>query len=61
MFHAGHVAALKAARAFGDFLLVGVHTDEAVQARRGVHHPILSLHERSLSVLSCRYVDEARL
>jgi hypothetical protein len=25
---------------------------------RGAHHPIMHLHERSLSVLACRYVDE---
>lgn len=58
MFHPGHVEALRAARSYGDFLLVGVHTDEAVAARRGPHYPILSLHERSLSVLACKYVDE---
>ena len=58
MFHAGHVEALRAARNFGDFILCGVHTDEAVTARRGPHYPILSLHERSLSVLACKYVDE---
>ena len=42
----------------GDFLLVGVHTDEDVQERRGPHLPIMDLHERSLSVLACKYVDE---
>lgn len=25
---------------------------------RGPHRPIMNLHERSLSVLACRYVDE---
>ncbi|KAG2485044.1 hypothetical protein HYH03_016143 [Edaphochlamys debaryana] len=57
-FHPGHVKILKAAKAQGDFLLVGIHTDEEVQARRGPHLPIMNLHERSLSVLSCKYVDE---
>ncbi|KAG2422672.1 hypothetical protein HXX76_015837 [Chlamydomonas incerta] len=57
-FHPGHVKILKAAKAQGDFLLVGLHTDEDVQARRGPHLPIMNLHERSLSVLSCKYVDE---
>lgn len=27
-------------------------------ANRGLNHPIMHLHERSLSVLACRYVDE---
>ncbi|GAQ92628.1 CTP:phosphorylethanolamine cytidyltransferase [Klebsormidium nitens] len=58
MFHAGHVEILRAARALGDFLLVGLHPDTVITAHRGPHHPIMNLHERSLSVLACRYVDE---
>ncbi|XVF29765.1 hypothetical protein REPUB_Repub15cG0150300 [Reevesia pubescens] len=58
LFHAGHVEILRVARELGDFLLVGIHNDQAVSAKRGVHHPIMNLHERSLSVLACRYVDE---
>lgn len=46
------------AKQAGDFLLVGIHTDEDVTERRGPHLPIMGLHERALSVLSCRYVDE---
>mmetsp|Transcript_24262 Transcript_24262/g.60412 ORF Transcript_24262/g.60412 Transcript_24262/m.60412 type:complete len:138 (-) Transcript_24262:945-1358(-) len=42
----------------GDFLLVGIHDDATVNARLGHNFPILNLHERTLSVLSCRYVDE---
>lgn len=58
LFHAGHVEILKRTRELGDFLLVGVHTDETVSEHRGSHYPIMQLHERSLSVLACRYVDE---
>lgn len=58
VFHPGHVKILEAAKAQGDFLLVGLHTDEDVTARRGPHLPILNLHERSLSVLACKHVDE---
>ncbi|KAG6546431.1 hypothetical protein Mapa_011979 [Marchantia paleacea] len=58
LFHAGHVETLKRAREMGDFLLVGIHTDQTVSSHRGRHHPIMNLHERSLSVLACRYVDE---
>jgi len=58
LFHAGHVEILKYARNLGDFLLVGLHTDQIISAHRGPHHPIMNLHERSLSVLACRYVDE---
>lgn len=58
LFHAGHVEILRVARDRGDFLLVGIHTDQTVSAHRGAHRPIMNLHERSLSVLACRYVDE---
>ncbi|KAF2604939.1 hypothetical protein F2Q70_00024820 [Brassica cretica] len=49
---------LRRARELGDFLLVGIHNDQTVSAKRGAHRPIMNLHERSLSVLACRYVDE---
>ncbi|XP_072996454.1 ethanolamine-phosphate cytidylyltransferase-like [Typha latifolia] len=58
LFHAGHVEILRIARELGDFLLVGIHTDQTVSATRGAHRPIMNLHERSLSVLACRHVDE---
>lgn len=58
LFHAGHVEILHRARELGDFLLVGIHTDQTVSGNRGLHHPIMNLHERSLSVLACRFVDE---
>ncbi|XP_020241710.1 ethanolamine-phosphate cytidylyltransferase [Asparagus officinalis] len=58
LFHAGHVEILRLARELGDFLLVGIHTDQTVSSTRGAHRPIMNLHERSLSVLACRYVDE---
>lgn len=58
MFHIGHVAVFKAAKALGDFLIVGVHTDNEVNRIKGGNYPIMNLHERVLCVLSCRYVDE---
>ncbi|KAK6789828.1 hypothetical protein RDI58_013628 [Solanum bulbocastanum] len=65
LFHAGHVETiflpsqiLRSARQLGDFLLVGVYTDETISELRGDQYPLMNLHERSLSVLACRYVDE---
>jgi hypothetical protein len=55
-----HTGVPQEARKLGDFLLVGLHTDEDVSGRRGPHLPIMNLHERSLSVLACKHVDEAR-
>ncbi|KAK1367473.1 Ethanolamine-phosphate cytidylyltransferase [Heracleum sosnowskyi] len=58
LFHAGHVEILKNARKLGDFLLVGIYTDQTISEHRGSHFPLMHLHERSLSVLACRHVDE---
>ena len=58
LFHSGHVRFLERARALGDFLIVGVHEDAAVRARRGVRHPVLNAQERALGVMACRHADE---
>ena len=56
LFHYGHVEFLKKASVFGDHLLVGISSDEEVQANK--RNPILSMEERAASVAGCRYVDE---
>ncbi len=56
LFHYGHVNFLRTAREHGDYLLVGVHSDEVV--RNYKRAPILSMDERVASVAGCRYVDE---
>jgi len=58
LFHVGHVHALKQAKELGDFLIVGVHSDQELNAIRGTNYPIMNLHERALCVLSCKYADE---
>jgi cytidyltransferase-like protein len=56
LFHLGHVNLFKKARALGDYLIVGVHSDEDVEFYK--RKPILSLKERSEVIRSCKYVDE---
>lgn len=58
LFHIGHVEALKQAKALGTYLIVGIHEDAVVNAIKGENLPIMNVHERVLSVLACRYVDE---
>ena len=52
---------LKAAAALGDYVIVGVHSDRVVNETRGANYPILNMHERVLSVLGCKYVDDVLL
>jgi len=56
LFHYGHMNFLKQARTHGDFLLVGIHTDEVVTVYK--RRPLFSMEERVASVEGCRYVDE---
>jgi cytidyltransferase-like protein len=56
LFHAGHVSFLRAARSHGDWLVVGVLSDETVASYK--RRPIMSLAERVAVIGSCRYVDE---
>jgi len=58
MFHPGHVSILEEAKKRGDYLIVGVHGDALVNRERGCNLPLMNLHERVLSVLGCRFVDD---
>eukprot|EP01029_Cantina_marsupialis_P003593 TRINITY_DN134_c0_g2_i11.p1 TRINITY_DN134_c0_g2~~TRINITY_DN134_c0_g2_i11.p1 ORF type:complete len:423 (-),score=148.44 TRINITY_DN134_c0_g2_i11:123-1391(-) len=58
LYHIGHMQVLKEAKALGDWLVVGVHSDETVQKLKGVGQPFTSLHERVLNVLSNVNVDD---
>ena len=50
----GHIGLLEKAKALGDYLIVGVHTDQEVNRIKGSNLPIMNLLERVLGVLSCR-------
>lgn len=39
-------------------MIVGIHGDAVVNKRRGMNLPLMNLHERVLSVLGCRFVDD---
>jgi ethanolamine-phosphate cytidylyltransferase len=56
LFHAGHVSLLREARQHGDWLVVGVLSDDTAASYK--RRPIMSLAERVAVIESCRYVDE---
>lgn len=58
MFHVGHLDFLEKAKEMGDYLIVGLHTDPIVNTYKGSNYPIMNIHERVLSVLACKYVNE---
>ncbi len=56
LFHAGHVSLLREARQHGDWLVVGVLSDDTAASYK--RRPIMTLAERVTVIESCRYVDE---
>lgn len=56
LFHSGHVSFLRQASKLGDVLVVGVHSDEAVQTYK--RRPLLTMQERIAVIACCRYVHE---
>lgn len=46
IIHEGHSMYLEAARQFGDFLIVGLDSDEKIRARKGENRPVVPQMER---------------
>lgn len=55
ILHAGHVSYLQRARSFGDFLLLGLNSDESIKKIKGSNRPIVEQNQRAivLSALTC--------
>jgi len=57
LFHSGHVAMLKEAKANCDYLIVGLQTDPTID-RPEKNKPIQSVFERYVQLEGCRYIDQ---
>lgn len=57
LVHAGHVSFFRAAKKMGDYLMVGVNSDDSVRRNKGPKRPILSLDERMEMLASLQVVD----
>lgn len=55
--HVGHVRYLKAAKAQGDVLVVGLNSDGSVRQIKGPRRPVVPEHERAEIVASLACVD----
>ena len=59
LFHAGHARSLRAARALGDALVVGVNSDASVRRLKGHGRPVVPATERAELVAALACVDHA--
>ena len=57
VLHAGHLASLRAARAFGDVLIVGINADATVRAAKGPSRPVFPVAERAEMLAALEVVD----
>ena len=68
ILHEGHSMYLEAARGFGDFLIVGVDSDEKVRRRKGVWRPAVPelerlrmvTHQRGVGLVTLKHVPTSR-
>ncbi|HEY1555621.1 MAG TPA: SIS domain-containing protein [Kofleriaceae bacterium] len=57
LFHVGHLHSLRAAKQFGDLLVVGVNGDASVKANKGPERPIFPVAERVELLAALELVD----
>lgn len=57
LFHVGHIRYLAGAKAFGDFLIVGINSDTQVKKLKGTNRPFMPENERAEIVSAFAFVD----
>jgi len=57
LLHAGHIRYLRAARAEGDWLAVGINSDDSVRRSKGASRPIVPEAERAEIIAALACVD----
>jgi len=61
LLHVGHLRYLRAARALGDVLIVGVNTDAGVRRLKGPERPLVPEEERAELLAGLECVDHVTL
>ncbi len=60
VIHRGHIESLRFAKSLGDWLVIGIDTDERVRSAKGESRPHNTLSDRIAVLESIKYVDEVR-
>ena len=56
LFHYGHVEFLRQVSALGDYVLIGINSDDEAETHK--RRPVHSMDVRIANVAACQYVDE---
>ena len=58
VMHSGHYNAIRQAKALGDILVAGVHSDAEITKFK--RDPVMNNEQRMAAVSACKWVDEVR-
>ena len=60
LLHPGHISLLNWAKTLGDYVIVGIDTDDRVREKKGPTRPIYNQTDRGLMLIALESVDEVR-
>ena len=60
LLHPGHVSLLNWAKTLGDYVIVGIDTDDRVKEKKGSTRPIYNQEDRGIMLVALSSVDEVR-
>lgn len=61
LLHKGHLEIINYAKSLGDFLCVGIDSDDRIREKKGPQRPIYPQEERKFFLENLKSVDEVRI
>lgn len=58
VIHRGHIEYFKYAKSLGDYLIVGLNSDESIKQLKGPTRPINNEQDRKIILESIKYIDK---
>ena len=61
ILHIGHIRLLKYAKSLGNYLIVGLNSDESIKRLKGYDRPFNKIEYRKEVIESIKWVDEVKI
>lgn len=61
VLHIGHIKLFEFCKSQGDYLIVGIDSDERIKELKGPHRPLNNVEARRDFLLAIKYIDEVRI